>query len=214
MKKVAPNKASARLKRKFERKESFTMAKNSTKKNEKAVEKAESLTAQEMTLETALIFMAQAGMFELIDAAIEKAGLAITPQEHAACKPLTAQEKADAALKAAGVDLASLKPAQAKAGKLAINYDTLAKALGKLAVHIGQPDHGNGTSLITHHIAQGLLAGERRFSLGELIKTVNKTYTMPKGVPYASTGHINTIKRLLKAAGFNVQTPSGFFIVS
>ena len=165
-------------------------------------------------LENAVILMAAAGMHSLIDQAIVKAGYAYTEAEHAAAKPQTAAEKAAAALKAAGVDMASLEPAKATANKLAVNYDTLAKCFGKLAVHIDKPQHDNGTSLITYHIAQGLLSGQRRFSLGELIKLVNTTYTMPKGTPYVSTGHVNTIKALLRKAGFSVQSPSGFFIVS
>ena len=183
-----------------------------TKKN--SAQAVENITDNERKAEQAAIALHKAGMADLINAMLHKAGVAITADEHKAARPQTAQEKAEAALQAIGLDLASLKPAQAKAGKLAIDQASLAQALGKLSVHMFAPDHGNGTSLITHHIAQGLLAGQRKFSLGELIKLVNSTYTKPKGTPYASTGHINTIKRLLKAAGFNVQTPSGFFIVS
>ena len=166
--------------------------------------------------ETALLTALKVGAIQAqaVNELIEKAGFNVADEEHAACKPISAKEQAALALASFGVDIASLKPAQAKAGKLAVNYDTLAKALGKLECHIDKPLHDNGTSLVTHHIAQGLLNGQKRFSIGEIIAKVNETYTMPKGVPYASTGHINTIKALLKKAGFNLQSPSGFFIVS
>ncbi len=188
--------------------------KNNEKAVEKAVEKTEALTADEKAVESAVLALAAANLHHYVNAAIEKAGMAISQAEHDAARPLSAIDKAAAALAAVGVDIMSLEADKAKVGKLAMNYDTLAKALGKLSVHIDKPQHDNGTSLITHHIAQGLLAGERRFSLGELIKTVNKTYTMPKGTPYVSTGHVNTIKALLRKAGFTVHAPSGFFIVS
>ena len=142
-----------------------------------------------------------------VDSMIVAAGFAVSEAEHEAAKPI---DKKAAALAA----LAAFMPAKATADKLAMSYGTLAKALGKLECHIDKPLHDNGTSLVTHHIAQGLLNGQKRFSIGEIIAKVNETYTMPKGVPYASTGHINTVKALLKKAGFNVQSPSGFFIVS
>lgn len=158
-------------------------------------------------LENAVILMAQAGMHGLIDQAIVKAGYAYTEAEHAAAKPQTAAEKAAAALKAAGVDLASLTPAKAQAGTLALTLDGIAKACGKYGKHCFGADVTNGTSLVTYSITKQLIETGK----ATLAKTLDDARQhLPS---YSSTGHFNTMKRLLKEH-YNLNVWQGGFAIS
>lgn len=159
----------------------------------KAVDtQAESLTQAEQAAEQAALALHKAGMADLIDAMLFKAGVAIEEAEHKAAKPQTAQEKAEAALQAIGIDLASLKPAKASTSALAVNVKDIAACLGKYGKHCFAPDTANGTSLVTHSITKQLVETGK----ATLAKTLDDAR---KHLPsYSSTGHFNTVKRLLK----------------
>ena len=168
----------------------------------------EELTAQEVALETALVLMAQAGMIGLIDQAIEKAGLAISSQEHAACKPLTAQEKAKAALAAFGIDIMALEADKAEAGKLAVSLDGIAKACGKYGRYAIVYDQTNGTSCVSHYIINELARNGKVTLAGTL------EFARQHLPSYSSTGHYNTLKRLLKEHYALNVWQGGFSIIS
>lgn len=176
------------------------MAKNSTKnstKNQQAIfandEKSVlELTAAEQAAEQAAIALHKAGMTALIDAMLFKAGMAASEDEHKAARPQTAQEKAEAALLAIGLDLASLTPAKAEVGKLAVSVKDIASCLGKYGKHCFAPDTANGTSLVTHSITKQIIETGK----ATLAKTLDDARQyLPT---YSSTGHFNTCKRLLK----------------
>lgn len=190
------NKFTAKARPKHCRKESKTMAKNSTK-NQQAIfandEKSVlELTAAEQAAEQAAIALHKANMADLIDAMLFKAGMATSEDEHKAARPQTAQEKAEAALQAIGLDLASLTPAKAEIGKLAVDVKGIASCLGKYGKHCFAPDTANGTSLVTYSITKQLVETGK----ATLAKTLDDARQhLPT---YSSTGHFNTCKRMLK----------------
>ena len=150
------------------------------------------LTQAEQAAEQAALALHKAGMADLIEAMLFKAGMATEEAEHKAARPQTAQEKAEAALQAIGLDLASLTPAKAKVGKLAVSIKDIASCLGKYGKHCFAPDTTNGTSIETHSITKQLIETGK----ATLTKTLEDAR---KHLPsYSSTGHFNTCKRLLK----------------
>lgn len=178
---------------------------------------AESLTQAERDAENAVLALAAAGLTHYVDAAIMAAGLAITQAEHEAARPLSAIDKAKAALAAIGVDIMALEADKATPTHLSISFDALGRALGgKLTGYMTASEnmHSNGTWLVTYYITSRLLKGQSRFSIAEVNEFANKTYTRPKGTAYMSNGHVATIKRLLIAAGFKVNSSSGFFSIT
>ena len=171
------------------------------------------------SFETVLLGAIKAGALkaEQIDNVIVKAGFNVPESEHADARPINKADAAKAELLAFGVDVDALQADTAQAGKLAITFDALGRALGgKLTAYMTASDamHSNGTHLVTYYITSRLLAGQARFSIAEVNEFANKTYTRPKGTAYMSTGHVATIKRLLGLAGFNVNSSSGFFSIT
>ena len=166
--------------------------KNNEKAVEKAVEKAEALTADEKAVESAILALAAANLHHYVNAAIEKAGMAFSAEEHAVCKPLSAIDKAAAALAAVGVDILSLEADKAEVGKLAVSIKDIASCLGKYGKHCFAADTANGTSIVTHSITAQLVETGK----ATLAKTLDDARQyLPT---YSSTGHFNTVKRLLK----------------
>ena len=162
--------------------------------NKKSENKAQAieLTQAEQAAEQAALALHKAGMADLIDAMLAKAGMATEEAEHKAARPQTAQEKAEAALQAIGLDLASLTPAKAEVGKLAVSIKDIASCLGKYGKHCFAADTANGTSIVTHSITAQLVETGK----ATLAKTLDDARQyLPT---YSSTGHFNTCKRLLK----------------
>jgi hypothetical protein len=176
-------------------------AENKAAENKAAYE----LTADEHKLETALLALLAIGRADLIDTAIKAANMAATEAEHTAARPQTAEEKAKAALLAIGLDMAALEPVQATAATLALSLDALAKAAGKYGRHAVICDNTNGTSLATHYMLN-TLATAGRVTLADTLKYVREH--LPT---YASAGHYNTIKAMLKKAGYSVNVAQGSF---
>lgn len=183
------------------------MSNKSTKQNSV---QAIALTNEEAKAEQAALALAKAGHAALIDGMLTACGMAVSEAEHNEARPQTAEEKADAALKAIGLDLASLKATAkpAKAGKLALNLDALAKAVEKYGKHAVIFDADNGTSICTHFMLNRL-AETGRVSLSDTLAHVRQYKPT-----YSSTGHYNTIKAMLKKAGYRVSIGQGFFTVS
>lgn len=162
------------------------------KKSEKAVESAVELTAEEKAVESAVFALAAANLHHYVNAAIEKAGMAISQAEHDAARPLSAIDKAAAALAAVGVDIMSLEADKAEVSKLAVSIKDIASCLGKYGKHCFAPDTTNGTSIVTHSITAQLVETGK----ATLAKTLDDARQyLPT---YSSTGHFNTCKRLLK----------------
>lgn len=159
-------------------------------------------------IESAVIALAKANMHHYVNDAIVKAGMAISEAEHAACKPMSEADKAKAALAAIGIDIAELKPETAKASKLAIDKAGLVSAFGKYGKHVYAADTSNGTSLVTHEVARQLLETGKCL-LPEVLKAVRQH--LPA---YSSTGHYNTLKRMLKAEYALNVWQAGFSITS
>ena len=135
-----------------------------------------------------------------IDSMIVAAGFAVSEAEHEAAKPI---DKKAAALAA----LSAFMPEQAKAGALAVNVNSLARAFGKYGKHVYAADTSNGTSLVTHAVAAQLITNGK-CSLPDVLKAVREH--LPN---YASTGHYNTLKRMLKAEGYKLNVwQAGFSI--
>ena len=178
-----------------------------TKKNADAVNVEAAKLAQ---FEAALLQAVKAGLLkgEAINVAILKAGFNVADEEHAACKPISAKEQAALALAAFGIDTAQLEAETAQAGKLAVNVEGLARAFGKYGKHVFAADTANGTSLVTHEVARQLLANGR-CSLPDVLKAVREH--LPN---YASTGHYNTLKRMLKAEGYRLNVAQASFSIT
>lgn len=163
-----------------------------TKKNEKhgevkavkAVEKNELIE-----FETALLTALSLGVIrkDFIDAAIVKAGFAISEAEHAENKPIDKKEQASVALQAFGIDVESLtsKPATSKA---------LTDSLKGLWLEI-EPDKTldkQGTAFCNYYMTQCIKAGEA-VKKAALLAYVQKEYR----AHYANVGHYATwLKRL------------------
>ena len=185
-----------------------TMAKNTknTQAHENTADKAQA--AQIAAVERALFTLVKAGRHDLVDLAILKSGLAISAEEHAAARPMTAEEIAAAALADIGLDIASLDAGKAQAGVLAVNLDALAKAVGKYGRHAVICDVDNGTSLATHYMLNAL-AKAGRVTLADTL-----AYVRQHKASYASAGHYNTIKSLLKKAGYRLNVAQGSFSIT
>ena len=178
--------------------------------NESMADKAQA--EQLKAVERALFTLVKAGRTDLIDTAIVKSGLAISAEEHAAARPMTADEIAAAALAEIGIDIASLKADTATAGKLAVNKASLAQAFGSYAKHIDACDASNGTSLVSHFVAAAILA-DGKVDIGAIMQAVNKAYTRD-GI-YKNTNHFATLRGKLRKAGFNVMiTKAGFNVLA
>ena len=190
-----------------------------TKKNAKAVNvnaeadnvnaEAETLTQAEREAEALAIALHNAGMTAQIEPALVQLGMATTQAEHEAARPMSAKDIAYAKAAALGLDLAALKPAQAGNATLAVSLEGLARAFGKYGKHVFAPDFSNGTSVVTHEVAKQLLANGK-CSLPDVLKAVRAHLPL-----YASTGHYNTLKRMLKAEGFSLNVwQAGFSITN
>lgn len=155
--------------------------------------------------EAALLQAVKAGVLNgaAIDAAIVKAGFNVADEEHAACKPVSATEAAMAALAEFGLDVAELATSKA----LAVNLDALARAVGKYGKHAVIFSKENGTSACTHYMLNEL-AKNGRVTLAETLAFVRQFKPT-----YSSAGHYNTIKRLLKAAGYELNVSQGAFSI-
>lgn len=183
------------------------MAKKNTTQavNENMADKAQA--AQLTAVERALFMLVKAGRTDLIDTAIVKSGMAITAEEHAAARPMSADEIAASALADIGLNMADLTPQAAKASTLAVSLDSLAHAFGKYGKHCFAADASNGTSLVTHEVTRQLLEAGK-CSLPDVLKAVRQH--LPQ---YSSTGHYNTLKRMLKAEGYKLNVwQAGFSI--
>lgn len=159
--------------------------------------------------EAALLAAVAAGVLagDAIDKAIFKAGFGIEDAEHTAARPINKADKAKADLLAFGIDADAIKAEAAKAGALAVSIDSLARAFGKYGKHCFAADTSNGTSLVTHEVTRQLLEAGK-CSLPDVLKAVRQH--LPQ---YSSTGHYNTLKRMLKAEGFRLNVwQAGFSI--
>ena len=179
-----------------------------TSKTQTSKTQAIELTQAEQAAEQAALALHKAGMADLIEAMLFKAGMAISEAEHDEARPMSEADKAKAALAAIGIDIAELKPETAKAGKLAINKAGLVSAFGKYGKHVYAADTSNGTSLVTHEVAKQLLETGKCL-LPEVLKAVRQH--LPA---YSSTGHYNTLKRMLKAEYALNVWQAGFSITS
>lgn len=179
-----------------------------TKTTNKA--QADELTTKAIAFEPALLAAIKAGVLagDGIDKAIAKAGLAYSDEEHAACKPISAADAAKAALASFGIDADALKADAGKAGTLAVNLDALAKAVGKYGKYAVIYDADNGTSACTHYMLNAL-AKAGRVTLADTLAFVRQHKPT-----YASAGHYNTIKSLLKKAGYRLNVAQGSFSIS
>ena len=166
------------------------------------------LTADELKAESAVLALVHAGMRDHVDAFLTACGMATSAEEYEAARPLSKAEIAAKALAACGVDIASLKPAKASSKALALNLDALAKAVEKYGKHAVVFDSENGTSICTHFMLNAL-ANTGRVSLSDTLAHVRQYKPT-----FASSGHYNTIKRLLRKAGYTVNSSQGFFTVS
>jgi len=182
-------------------------AENKAAENKAAENNAYELTAEELKAEQLAIALAYAGMAEQIEPALVTLGMATTQAEHEAARPKSAKDIAYAMAADLGLDLHALKPAQAGAATLAVSVEGLSKAFGKYGKHVFAPDTANGTSLVTHSVAKQLLESGK-CSLPEVLKTVRQH--LPN---YASTGHYNTLKRMLKAEGFELNVAQASFSI-
>ena len=175
--------------------------------------KALTITAENdklLAFEAALLAAVKAGVLagDGVDKAIVKAGLAYTADEHKAARPINAADKAKAELLAFGVDIDALQAETAKAGALAVNVSDIAKALGKYGKYAVIYDADNGTSCVSHYIINEL-AKHGKVTLADTLAFARKT--LPS---YSSSGHYNTIKSLLKKAGYRLNVSQGSFSIS
>ena len=166
------------------------------------------LTADELKAESAVLALVHAGMADHVDSFLAACGMATSAEEHEAARPLSKAEIAAKALAACGVDIASLKPAKAHGKALALNLDALAKAVEKYGKHAVVFDSENGTSICTHFMLNAL-ANTGRVSLSDTLAHVRQYKPT-----YSSTGHYNTIKAMLKKAGYKVAVSQGFFSIT
>ena len=160
--------------------------------------------------ESALLAAVAAGALadKAIEAAIFKAGFNVSEAEHAEARPINKADKAKAALAAFGIDADAIKAESVKAGVLAVNLDALAKAVGKYGRHAVIYDADNGTSACTHYMLNAL-AKAGRVTLADTLAFVRQHKPT-----YASAGHYNTIKSLLKKAGYRLNVAQGSFSIS
>jgi hypothetical protein len=161
-----------------------------TKKN------AEAVNAFEKALLDAL--KAQAIKADDVQALIVKAGFAVSQAEHDEAKPVDAKAAALSALSAFLPDHAT-----ASAG-------TLADAFGKYWQAIAPTQgEGQGTKFVSYYIGQKLLNGEvvKKADVVKYVQTANA----PHSENYASDGHYNKIKKLLRDAGFKLAGTQGSF---
>ena len=186
-----------------------------TKKNKieavKTVKPAKPVDEMALTsFEAVLLAAVAAGVLadKAIEAAIFKAGFGITAEEHAEAKPISKADAAKAALASFGIDADALTAEAGKAGTLAVNLDALAKAVGKYGRHAVIYDADNGTSACTHYMLNAL-ANAGRVTLADTLAFVRKHKPT-----YASAGHYNTIKSLLKKAGYRLNVAQGSFSIS
>lgn len=189
-------------------KKSKTMANNKSENKAQAVENKAQADKLEQ-FESALLAAVAAGVLagDAIDKAIFKAGFGIEDAEHTAARPINKADKAKADLLAFGIDADAIKAEAAKAGALAVSIDSLARAFGKYGKHCFAADTSNGTSLVTHEVTRQLLEAGK-CSLPDVLKAVRQH--LPQ---YSSTGHYNTLKRMLKAEGFRLNVwQAGFSI--
>ena len=175
--------------------------------------KALTITAENdklLAFEAALLAAVKAGVLagDGVDKAIVKAGLAYTADEHKAARPINAADKAKAALLAFGIDADALTAETTQTNTLAVNLNALAKACGKYGRHAVICDVGNGTSLATHYMLNAL-AKAGRVTLADTLAFVRQHKPT-----YASAGHYNTIKSLLKKAGYRLNVAQGSFSIS
>ena len=165
---------------------------------------ASELTSEELKAEQLVFALAKAGMHDQIETALSQLGMAISAEEHEAARPKSAKEQALALAASLGLDLAMPKAS----GKLAVNIESLAKAFGKYGKHCYAADAENGTSLVTRSVTRQLVE-TGKCSLPETLADVRKH--LPN---YSSTGHYNTLKRLLKAEGFLVSVSQANFSIT
>lgn len=151
--------------------------------------------------EQALLSGLQAGIINLdqVDNVILQAGFMVTIEDHKKAKPVSKKEKASAML-AEYLDLDLVTGKKEK--------QNLLSAFGKYQVHcLGQPNESNGTSLVSAYVYNQLKAG----------KTVHNHKCLDyvkKYLPtYSSVGHLNTLKRMLKKAGYDVKVFRGGFSI-
>ena len=159
--------------------------------------------------ESAILAALKAGAIkaEQIDGIIAKAGFNVPESEHADARPINKADAAKAELLAFGVDVDALQAETAQAGNLAVNVASLASAFGKYGKHVYAADTANGTSLVTHEVARQILESGKCL-LPEVLKAVRQH--LPN---YSSTGHYNTLKRMLKAEGYKLNVwQAGFGI--
>lgn len=180
-----------------------------TNKADKAANKADKADKL-IQFEAALLAAVKAGVLigKAVDVAIVKAGFDTAEAEHKAARPIDKAEAAKADLLAFGIDADTLKAeAEAVAVKLAVDKAGLARAFGKYGKHVFAADTANGTSLVTHEVARQLLENGKCV-LPDVLKAVRAS--LPA---YASTGHYNTLKRMLKAEGYKLNVwQAGFSI--
>ena len=162
-----------------------------------------------VAFEAVLIKAVKAGVLKgaAIDAAIVKAGFAFTAEEHAACKPVSAAEQAAAELAAYGIDASALQAEQAAVTPQAMTLDGIAKACGKYGKYAVIYDQTNGTSCVSHYIINELAKH------GKVTLTGTLEFTRKHLPSYSSTGHFNTMKRLLKEH-FALNVWQGGFAIS
>jgi regulator of sigma D len=162
----------------------------STKVDEKKLE----------AFEQALLAGITTGVVNLdqVDNVILQAGFAVTEKEHTEAKPVSKKELALTAL----AEFVNLNQITNKAGQ-----ENLLSAFGKYQVHCFTPDKSNGTSLVSHYCYQQLKAGKTVY-LSEVLAYVRQH--LPT---YSSSGHFNTIKRLLKKAGITLNISKGQFSI-
>ena len=133
-----------------------------------------------------------------IDGLIVKAGFAISEAEHEAAKPVDAKA---AALSALAEFLPDNEPTKAA---------SLADAFGKYWQAI-EPMQGDkqGTKFVSYFIGQKLLNGEvvKKADVVKYVQTANA----PHSENYASDGHYNKVKKLLRDAGFKLAGTQGAF---
>lgn len=146
---------------------------------------------------------AQAIKADDVQALIVKAGFAVSQAEHDEAKPIDAKAAALSALSAFLPDHAT-----ASAGTLAVDIKSIAAAFGKYGKHVFGYDANNGTSLVTFSIAEQLVKTGKA-SLPATLDFVRKF--KPE---YASSGHYNTCKKLLKAHGFKLNVAQASFSIS
>ena len=180
------------------------MAKNTKNTNTNTAENDKLLA-----FEAALLAAVAAGAVKAddVNAVIVKAGFDTAEAEHAAARPINKADAAKAALLAFGVNVDEVKAEASKAEALTLNLDILARAVGKYGRHAVICDVNNGTSLVTHYMLN-TLAKAGRVTLADTLKYVREH--LPN---YASAGHYNTIKAMLRKAGYSVNVAQGSFSI-